>query len=283
MADSVTCGLLISNFAGEVSRINEVLRFMRSPGSKDPDAKLFDFWNAVPSPNGRRIYSNRWAYRAWGTRSNARSVIIAPDGSNDGSVIVAFETRGQPPKLVVLALGQKFPDCTFGLEYEIDSGWKGQYTVSDGLVTTDYENELGDDEDDEDNRDGEDEDEVESAEMDEAKARAYDYKPSSDDEIIRKTLSLPAGRMALAAWVNDAPEPRRTLLRAALTAALLADESRVKRDEAEAPLTAKELNILAAAGVELKGKSRATLRAALIALEDSREYVPPARKWVVEI
>ena len=73
-----------------------------------------------------------WRYAHWGTKWNAAGASLE-GGATDQEATLHFDTAWSPPKLVIEALGKKFPALHFEMRYfECGVGYNGLYVVEDG-------------------------------------------------------------------------------------------------------------------------------------------------------
>lgn len=92
--------------------------------------------NLVPPRDGFDIGGCDWCWENWGTKVNAFDIDL--DLTEPGIAVYNFITKWSPPIPVVFALGERFPDLTFHLQYYINLYDLGVFVMKSGKVFESY-------------------------------------------------------------------------------------------------------------------------------------------------
>ena len=107
--------------------------------NKEEGEKDLSFAKSVPMPEGEDWYS--WNIDHWGTKWDACDTHYA---YHEGEASYGFDTAWGPPEKWLVAVGQKYPNLRFTLDYsEPNMNFRGRMVVEEGEVVEEYCGEYG--------------------------------------------------------------------------------------------------------------------------------------------
>lgn len=133
------------------------------------DNPVFAFWNIIrptdmeayvkqpdynkPLEDKMLFQSNdwySWNVRNWGTKwdvavhNGEEYPETAIQVDNPDHLIYSFNTAWSPPESVVMEISRQYPNLTFDMEYQEETGWGGDFTYKAGEIVSrmDYDNKC---------------------------------------------------------------------------------------------------------------------------------------------
>lgn len=158
---------------GKKEEIEEFVEFAKKENAEDQDEQVFDFNSILPRPEVyEKKYNNiidywieigwlpkdvdtelsdslgeytttllNWSEENWGTKWNAVDAVF--NLKKPGTAFYRFLTAWSPPEPVVIALGEKFPNLRFHLEYiEFGNCFRGELVMKNGEISIRHSEEI---------------------------------------------------------------------------------------------------------------------------------------------
>lgn len=135
---------------------NPVFAFWNVIRPTDLEAYIKQPDNTLPIEEQLRFKGNdwySWNNKHWGTKWDVavrndeeypETVLL--EGGVDDHLIYNFNTAWAPPEEVVMELSRQYPNLTFDMEYEEETGWGGEFVYKAGEIVSrmEYDNRCPD-------------------------------------------------------------------------------------------------------------------------------------------